>query len=159
MPTSTGTALRTMNIAISGRQADGSSPTRKQKKSGPMQALRFLSKLLTYTIAAFALATLTLFSLNAGQDYLMPDPQHARPAQQHAELPGFVEKLANACWQGSKATLLAAPAAQCMAIARKAMQHLLGASISARMVNQIAGKVSILLTRQIRSRVYRLPLH
>jgi hypothetical protein len=148
-----------MNTAISGRQADGSSPTRKQDKSDPMQALRFLSKLLTYTIAAFALATLTLFSLNAGQNYFLPDPQHARPAQQHAELPGFVQNLAKACWQGPKATLLAAPAAQCMAVASKAMQHLLGASISARMVNQIAGKVLILLTQQMRSGVYRLPLH
>ena len=57
-------------------------------------------------------------------------PQRAAPmpAQQHTGLPAFAEKLADACSQGQRATMLATPAARCMAVAGMAAQHLVGAA-------------------------------
>jgi hypothetical protein len=117
-----------MNTANSGMQACRSSPAVKQYRSVSVRTLHFLSRLLAYTIAAFALATLVLFGLNTGLGYVTPGAGRAAPAQQHAGLPAFAEKLAEACWQGPTATMLAPPAARCMAMASMTMQHLLGAA-------------------------------
>ena len=119
---------RTMNTANSGMQECRSSPAVEQDRSAPVRTLHFLSRLLAYTIAAFALATLILFGLNAGLDYVTPGAGHALPGQQHAGLPAFAEKLADACWQGPTATMLVTPAARCMAMASMTMEHLLGAA-------------------------------
>jgi hypothetical protein len=117
-----------MNTANSGMHGRSGSAAIEQPRSAPIRALQFLSHLLTYTIAAFALATLTLFGLNAGLDYAPAAAARAAPApaQQHAGLPAFAEKLADACSQGPQATMLATPAARCMAVAAMAMQHLVG---------------------------------
>jgi hypothetical protein len=116
-----------MNTAHSGRQAcQGSSPAVEHYGSTSVRALHFQSRLLTHTIAAFALATLTMFGFNAGLDYVTLGAPRAALAQQHAGLPVVAEKLADACRQGPPAALLATPAARCMAMAGMTMHHLLG---------------------------------
>lgn len=119
----------TMNTANSGMQGSSGSAAVEQPRSAPIKALQFLSHLLTYTIAAFALATLTLFGLNVGLDYAPPAAARAAPvpAQQYAGLPAFAEKLADACSHGQRATMHATPAARCTAVAGMAAQHLVGA--------------------------------
>lgn len=121
---------RTMNIANSGMQERSRSAAIERPRSVRTRALQFLSNLLTCTISAFALATFTLFGFNSGLEYAMPPVARAAPAptQQHAGLPAFAEKLADACLQGPDATTLATPAARCMAIAGMAMQHFVGAA-------------------------------
>lgn len=100
----------------------------EQPKSALIRASQFLSHLLTYTVAAFTMATLTLFGLNAGLDYEPPTLARAAPAlaQQHTGLPALAENVAAACLQDPQATMLSTPAAHCMAVADMAMQHLVG---------------------------------
>lgn len=119
-----------MNTANSSMQGRSGSAAIEQPKSALIRASQFLSHLLAYTIAAFTMATLTLFGLNAGLDYAPPTAARAAPAlaQKHAGLPAFAENIAAACSQGPQATMLATPAAHCMAVAAMAMQHLVGAA-------------------------------
>ena len=115
-----------MNTENVGRQAKHGSLAVEKAKPAPLRAMQFLSCLVTYTIAAFALATLTLFGIHASLDQVKPAPAGAVLTQDHGHLPAFAEKLASACWQGPQATMLATPAARCMAVASAAVQHLAG---------------------------------
>lgn len=115
-----------MNTAKLGMQAMVDSAAVKQPKSAPLRAMHFLSHLLAHAIAAFALATLTLYGVNAGLNHVAPGADGVVSIQKHGRMPGFVEQLVGACWQGQQATMLATPAAQCMALAGAALQHMAG---------------------------------
>jgi hypothetical protein len=126
-----------MNTANSGMQAMVDHAAVKQSRSTPLRAVHFLSHLLNYTLAAFALATLTLFGVNAGLNHVTPSAGGAAPIQEHGSMPGFAEKLVGACWQGPQATVVATPAAQCMALAGAALQHVAGVAGAGKLMERL----------------------
>lgn len=82
-------------------------------------------RLTTGMISAFVLATLTLFSLNAGIEHFETKAQTAVLAEERpgALLP-LAEKLAAMCWAGTGTVQLDSPVKRCVELTAKIAQHL-----------------------------------
>ena len=155
----TRTANRTMETVNRGVQPICSSPAGRQGKSPAKGVLQSFFHLLTGTVITFALATLTLFGMNAGLDVAATGTRTAVSVQRYADLPAFADKLAAACWQGPKAMLLASPAANCAFLAAQAAQHLSGASVPAGMMDRLAGRLVTMVARQLQAGAVRIAMN
>lgn len=126
--------MNTANLAMHARHGN---PAVEKPSSAPLRPLQFIFQLLTYTLAAFALATITLVGVNDCPEQVKPGAARAAPTQAHASLPAFANKLVHTCWQRQQITLLVTPADRCMALASMAVQHFAGTAGAGALMEQL----------------------
>ena len=134
-----------------------SNPASSQGNTSAKVELESLFYLFAGTVITFALATLTLFGLNAGVSVVTTRTWTPMPLEQrHAVLPAFTDKLAVACWQGLNVTLLDSPNAGCAILVAQAAQHLSGTNVPAGMMDCFARRLTTMVSGKLQTGTYRI---
>jgi hypothetical protein len=103
-----------MESAHTSRQAPWISPPIMNDGSPRQRVLRFLVRLMTGTITTVVLATLALFSLHEGKDYLQAQSQPAvRSEERRGDLASITGKLAATCTRAHETAQFDSPTARC----------------------------------------------
>jgi hypothetical protein len=151
-----GTVVRNMATADIGSQATRNSQALIREASRGRRILQFLIRFVTGTATTFALATLTLFGLNAGLDYATGLPQSATAEVRHANNPAFGDKLAAACTSGPQVGLLDAHGIHCLDLVIQAIQHFSGASLLSGLTQRLSAGVARTGMKGLQVTIYRL---
>lgn len=132
--------LRQMESAHTSPQAPWNSKLIINDGSLRQRVLRFLMRLMTVTIAAIALATLALFSLQEGKDYLQGQSQSAVLSEERSDLAAVAGKLAAACTRAQEAAQFDSPLARCVEHTAKIVRQLWHApsSLTGRTVDHLS---------------------
>jgi hypothetical protein len=145
-----------MATADIGSQATRNSQALIREASRGRRILQFLTRFVTGTATTFALATLTLFGLNAGLHYATGLPQSATAKVQHADNPAFGDKLAAACTSVPQVGLLDAHGIHCLDLVTQAAQHLSGASLLSGLTQRLSAGVARIGMKGLQATIYRL---
>ena len=144
-----------MKTASTGRPASNDNVVISPDDFRRRPMLRFFMRLMTGTITAFVLATLTLFSLQAGIEHFETKAQTAVPAEQrHSALLPLAEKLAAVCWAGAGTVQLDSPVKRCVELTAKIARHL--RDVPSSLTAQMAARLNTAAARWLQSATSRL---